>query len=214
MSNRNQAQRRVERKVRDNLLTEFQQLQSSVEAEDDIDTLEAHALLSDAVRGRATDLHMAPLTDHNRVQLRIDGMMIDAIELETGLGQKIINQFKVLGNLDPLPSMDCSEGSFSYSLDEAELDLRVTALPCVSSDKLAIRVLSPPTGMQKVHQMGISDAGRASISRWMDATGGMFLVAGPTGSGKTTTLYAILHELKLGDNHALRPDGAKPSTDA
>ena len=105
--------------------------------------------------------------------------------------------------MDPVPSVRCNEGGFSYSLDEVDLDLRVTAVPCVSGDKLAIRMLSPPEGVQEIRELGIPGHGVEWIGRWMDATGGMFLVAGPTGSGKTTTLYALLHELKLGDSHVI-----------
>jgi general secretion pathway protein E len=76
-------------------------------------------------------------------------------------------------------------------------------VPCVSGDKLAIRLLSPPQAVKEVRQLGIHNQGIESIRRWMDANGSMFLVAGPTGSGKTTTLYALLHELKLNDSHVI-----------
>ena len=206
MSGKNQAQLRFERHVQDNLLKEFRELISDEEGTADPETeetLEADVLLKDAVQARATDLHLDPFPDHYRARLRIDGIMVDALELSPELGRRLSHQFKALANLDPVPSVRCNEGGFSYALDELDLDLRVTAVPCVSGDKLAIRMLSPPEGVQEIRELGIPGHGVEWIGRWMDATGGMFLVAGPTGSGKTTTLYALLHELKLSDSHVI-----------
>jgi general secretion pathway protein E len=201
MSEKSSAQRRFERHLRDHLLVEFCQLI----ADDDEapETLEADALLSDAVSARATDLHLDPFPDHYRVRLRIDGIIVDAVEVSYDQGRRLVNQFKAMATLDPIPSVRCNEGSFVYTLDDIDLDLRVTSIPCVSGDKLAIRVLTPPASVQNIQELGIPSEGIGWIQRWMDATGGMFLVSGPTGSGKTTTLYALLHELKLSDSHVV-----------
>jgi general secretion pathway protein E len=201
MSGKSRAEQRFERHLRDHLLVEYRQLVD--EEQESEETLEAHALLTDAVNARATDLHLDPFPDQYRVRLRIDGMMLDAMEVSYAQGRRLVNQFKAMATLDPIPSVRCNEGSFVYSLDETDLDLRVTAIPCVSGDKLAIRVLSPPEAVQDIQELGIPSEGVEWIRRWMDATGGMFLVAGPTGSGKTTTLYALLHELKLSDSHVI-----------
>ena len=206
MSGKNQAQLRFERHVQDNLLKDFRELISDEESTSGPgaeDSLDADVLLRDAVQARATDLHLDPFPDHYRARLRIDGIIVDAMELSPELGRRLSHQFKALANLDPVPSVRCSEGGLSYALDEKDLDLRVTAVPCVSGDKLAIRMLSPAEGVQEIRELGIPGHGVEWIGRWMDATGGMFLVAGPTGSGKTTTLYALLHELKLSDSHVI-----------
>lgn len=203
MSRSNQAERRFERHVREHLLSGYRHLVEEADEQALEETLEAHALLADAIQARATDLHLDPFPDHHRIRLRIDGMVVDALEITPEQGQRLGNQFKALASLDPIPSVRCNEGSFSYTLDDIDLDLRITAVPCVSGDKLAIRVLSPPEGVHDVQKLGVPGYGVEWIRRWMDATGGMFLVAGPTGSGKTTTLYALLHELKLSDSHVI-----------
>ncbi|WP_438970093.1 GspE/PulE family protein [Methylophaga sp.] len=199
----NHAQQRFGRRLREYILGDFRQLFAKNEDYNDDEGLGADALLRDAVKARATDIHLDPFPTHYQIRLRIDGVMIDAIEIEIEQGQRLVNQFKVLTNIDPVPSVCCDEGSFSYEIDDQALDLRLTAVPCVSGDKLALRLLSPPEAVKEVKQLGIHDQGAESIRRWMDATGGMFVVAGPTGSGKTTTLYALLHELKLNDSHVI-----------
>lgn len=203
MVDQSQAEQRFARNIREHLLSDYRQLTQDVESEGDLDTLEAHALLSDAVRARATDLHLDPFPDHYRIRLRIDGMMVDASEVAFAQGRRLCNQFKAMASLDPIPSVRCDEGSFFYSLDQADLDLRVTAIPCISGDKMAIRVLAPPRAVQEVRHLGIPEQGANWIRQWLSETGGMLLVSGPTGSGKTTTLYTLLHELKLSDSHVV-----------
>ncbi|MDX1678542.1 GspE/PulE family protein [Arsukibacterium sp.] len=199
MSGINQA----ERKLRKDLLKDFYRHLNETDDEQAEDTLEAYALINDAVAARATDIHLDPFDDQYRIRLRIDGVIRDAVDLAPGQGLRLGNQFKALARLDPIPAVSSAEGSFVYLLDDEELDLRVTAVPCIGGDKLAIRLLKQTDGMTDIKRLGISDEGLGWIRRWMDATGGMFLVAGPTGSGKTTTLYSLLHELKMNDSHVI-----------
>lgn len=202
-SQQRQAEQRFGRQLREHILVEFRQLFADNEDLSDDEGLGAHALLHDTLQARASDIHLDPFPTHYQVRLRIDGVMIDAIEIERDQGQRLAHQFKVLANIDPLPSVNCDEGGFSYEIEDQTLDLRVTAVPCISGDKLAIRLLSPPEAVKEVRQLGIHSQGVESIRRWMDANGSLFVVAGPTGSGKTTTLYALLHELKLNDSHVI-----------
>lgn len=170
------------------------------------DTLMAHELLEDAIRARASDIHLDPSRERWRVRLRIDGRVIDVLDLDVGDGLQLANQFKVLARLDPMPSRVASEGSFSWPPTEEggeETFLRVTAVNCVAGEKLAIRFLAPPRTFHDTLSLGIGEQGARGIRRWMDATGGMLLVAGPTGAGKTTTLYTLLNQLRLTESHVV-----------
>ncbi|MGQ4880259.1 GspE/PulE family protein [Billgrantia sp. LNSP4103-1] len=169
-------------------------------------TLEAHALLADALRARATDVHLDPEPEGYRVRLRIDGRIVDALRMNAGQGARLVNQFKVLSKLNPVPSLVTAEGSFSWEWEEQggeEVFLRVTAVHCVAGEKLAIRFLTPPQAFEDTASLGIGEAGALGIRHWMDATGSMLLVAGPTGAGKTTTLYTLLGQLRLTDSHVV-----------
>ncbi|APE31956.1 secretion system protein E [Halomonas aestuarii] len=170
------------------------------------DALAAHLLIEDAIRARASDIHLDPSRDQWRIRLRIDGRVIDVLDLEVGEGVQLVNQFKVLAGLDPMPSRFATEGSFSWPPGEEgaeETFLRVTAVKCVAGEKLAIRFLAPPRTFQDTLSLGVGEQGARGIRHWMDATGGMLLVAGPTGAGKTTTLYTLLNQLRLSDSHVV-----------
>ncbi|WP_290790398.1 GspE/PulE family protein [Halomonas sp.] len=170
------------------------------------EVLEAHALIDDALRARATDIHLDPHLEHLRIRLRIDGRVIEALRIDAGMGARLTNQFKVLAGLNPVPSLAAADGSFSWPPGEEgseETFLRVTAVSCVAGEKMAIRFLAPPETFRDTLSLGIGEQGARGIRRWMDATGGMLLVAGPTGSGKTTTLYTLLNQLRLSDSHVI-----------
>ncbi|MGM0915571.1 MAG: GspE/PulE family protein [Pseudomonadota bacterium] len=167
--------------------------------------LEAHALLDDALRARASDIHLDPHQETLRIRLRIDGRVVEAMSVDAAIGARLINQFKVLARLNPVPSLGAMEGSFSWPPDEEreETFLRVTAVTTVGGEKLAIRFLAPPETFRDTLSLGIGEQGARGIRRWMDATGGMLLVAGPTGAGKTTTLYTLLNQLRLEESHVV-----------
>ncbi len=84
-----------------------------------------------------------------------------------------------------------------------ETFLRVTAVSCVAGEKMAIRFLAPPDTFRDILSLGVGEQGAHGLRRWMDATGGMLLVAGPTGSGQTTTLYTLLNQLRLEESHVV-----------
>ncbi|MDR5861556.1 ATPase, T2SS/T4P/T4SS family [Halomonas campisalis] len=170
------------------------------------DTLEVHALLDDARRARATDIHLDPDEGGWRIRLRIDGRVLTAQRIDRGVGGRLANQFKVLAGLNPVRALTADEGSFSYDFSEAggdESHLRVSAVSCVAGEKLAVRFLERPRAFDDPLSLGIGREGAQGIRRWMDATAGMLLVAGPTGAGKTTTLYTLLDQLKLTDSHVM-----------
>lgn len=154
-------------------------------------------LLRDAIRQRASDIHVEPHGDGFRVRMRIDGIVLDGAVLTRDQGNLLINQLKVMAEMDPIPTVNPREGRRTTWVDDRELDLRITAAKCVSGERLAIRILDPGGVVQRIHEVGLSPAMLDELERWLGNVEGMFLVTGPTGSGKTTTLYAILHELKL-----------------
>lgn len=156
----------------------------------------ADALLRDARRERATDIHVDPQTGGYRVRFRIDGVMHDAVLLTLAQGNRIINQFKTMADIDPVQMFFPEEARRTYEMEHETIDLRFTMAPCISGTKLAIRMLDPDTVEHRIEDLGMSDEQLNELRTWLENLHGMFLVSGPTGCGKTTTLYALLHEWK------------------
>ncbi|WP_163560088.1 ATPase, T2SS/T4P/T4SS family [Halomonas sp. NO4] len=174
--------------------------------ESDVPGREAEALLRDASRARASDIHLDPYLEHLAIRLRIDGRIVEALHVDSATGARLANQFKVMAGLNPVPALTASEGGFAWippATPEEEVFLRVSAVSCVAGEKLAIRFLLHPRAFPDTLALGIGEQGAWGIRRWMDATGGMLLVAGPTGTGKTTTLYTLLQQLRLADSHVI-----------
>jgi general secretion pathway protein E len=163
----------------------------------------AEGLLRDAVREEATDIHLDNHRDGMLVRMRIDGRVLDGAFLSHEQGQRLSNQFKTMAGLSPVVRFVPEEGRVTRELDGAMLDLRVAHAPCLRGDKLSIRLFIPHQVPHELDQLGLLEEGMSGLRDWMDNVSGMLLVAGPTGSGKTTTLYAMLHLLKLSERNVI-----------
>ena len=159
-------------------------------------TVLGDVLLRDALRERATDVHLDPQADGVRVRFRIDGRLHDAASLSRDHGIHLIRHFKAISNLDPVNTLRLADARITYGLDGEDVDLRLACAPTVAGEKLSIRVLDRSRVEQRLDELGLSPQDDERIRQWLAGASGMFLVVGPTGSGKTTTAYALLHELK------------------
>ncbi len=155
----------------------------------------SEVLLRDALLARASDVHLDPHSDAVSVRFRIDGALHDVAVLSPGQGRRLINQLKTMADLDPVTSFSIEETRRSIEIDGQDVDLRMAAAPSVNGEKLAIRLLDQRRIKIDIHELGLSDEKLRNIEQWLGDTDGMFLVTGPTGSGKTTTLHALLRRL-------------------
>lgn len=155
-----------------------------------------NALIQDAWRERATDIHLDPHSDGAMIRFRIDGQVIDCTIISKSQHAKLVNQIKTTANLDPIKTFLPHEARRTYQLNDKTFDMRITTAPCIGGEKIAIRLLDPEKVNHEINDLGLQGCELERIRDWLTNMTGMFLVAGPTGSGKTTTLYALLHELK------------------
>ncbi len=157
------------------------------------------ALIGDSVRAGASDIH-AELESHEIiVRYRVDGVLREVMRLPAAAGPSLVRRVKIVAGLDVTNSMTPQDGRSSAKVDGKTVDLRVATAPVARrGEKLVIRILSKDNLKTSIPDLLLPDEEESALMRMLGHREGMLLVTGPTGSGKTTTLYAILNHLKTG----------------
>ncbi len=149
----------------------------------------------EAVMQRASDVHIEPQEDYLRVRFRINGELQESASLPIELAQPMISRIKVLSNLKIDENRVPQDGRFRTTVQNREIDFRVATFPTPAGEKIAVRVLDPSVGLKSFEVLGVTGRNLAVIEKNLSKPYGMVIVSGPTGSGKTTTLYAVLQRL-------------------
>src|SRR5262249_25746971 len=152
-------------------------------------------MVYEACQRRATDIHLEPSKEEMSVRFRIDGMLVAGDPFSRGMGDAVINIFKVLCNLDITEKRKPQDGSFSAQVEDYLVDFRVATAGSVVGEKMVMRLLDRSQKIADLMQIGIRDKMRDQVRGIVRQPHGMFLVCGPTGSGKSTTLYACMGEI-------------------
>lgn len=172
-------------------------LDSPVSADESVHTTSLlSALVEDAQRERASDVHLDPDSAGYQVRLRIDGAVIDTIRLPAVDGRRLARTCKALANLDPSNVRIPQDGRADFKAGGRDVAVRVAVAPTFAGEKLNLRLLPEDLTWRKLDELGLSASDYELLrGATLDARG-MILLSGPTGSGKTTTLYALLRELR------------------
>ncbi len=155
-------------------------------------------LLQRARRNDASDIHIEPFADEVTVRMRIDGVMADFVTLKKELHQPLIARLKVLGKMDIAEHRLPQDGHFRVTVDGEIVNTRVSVMPAVHGEKAVIRLLSAGDRIDHKDTFGMSSRDYGLLKRMLKAPNGLIYLTGPTGSGKTTTLYMVLDELAKG----------------
>jgi type IV pilus assembly protein PilB len=155
--------------------------------------------LKEAVWQKASDIHIEPQRDKLRIRFRIDGELQNVSFMPIELHQPIVSRVKVLSNLKIDETRIPQDGRFRTVLFGRDIDYRVAAFPTPVGEKVAIRVLDPTVGLKGLEELGLVGRNGQTIKNGIEKPYGMVLISGPTGSGKTTTLYAIMQVLNKED---------------
>lgn len=153
----------------------------------------------EAVGSKASDIHIEPQEKSLRIRFRIDGDLRQAASLPVELAQPIASRIKVVSNLKIDETRIPQDGRFRSKIFERDIDFRVATFPTQIGEKIEIRILDPSSGLKFFDDLPFSDHNRELVKKGLDKPFGMILVTGPTGSGKTTTLYATLQKLNKED---------------
>ena len=152
-------------------------------------------LLEYAVKSRASDIHIEPLDDKTRVRYRIDGILHEKIILPRGVHDALISRIKILSSLKIEEKRLPQDGRFSFTSGKAIFDLRVSTVPTIYGEKVVMRLLPKTTTAPTLQELGLRGMAFKNLEMQIVRPHGVILVCGPTGSGKTTTLYSILTRL-------------------
>ncbi|OGZ62831.1 MAG: hypothetical protein A3H51_01420 [Candidatus Spechtbacteria bacterium RIFCSPLOWO2_02_FULL_38_8] len=152
-------------------------------------------ILKHAIDGRASDIHIEPLRNKTRVRYRVDGILYSSLLLPLAVHSSIVARVKILASLRLDESRIPQDGRFSAHVNGKSIDFRVSTLPTNAGEKVVMRVLDPAAAVMEFEQLGLVKENLRRVEKAIQAPFGMILVSGPTGSGKTTTLYTALSKV-------------------
>ena len=158
-----------------------------------------HLIISEAVQLRASDIHIEPFEDRVRVRYRIDGVLVERDSPPRRLLGAILSRIKIMAKIDIAERRRPQDGRIKVTVGSKDLDLRVSVLPTNHGQSVVMRILDKDSIKVGLRQLGMSDEVFRSFNGLIRRPNGIILVTGPTGSGKTTTLYAALNELNRPD---------------
>ncbi|MDC8759523.1 ATPase, T2SS/T4P/T4SS family [Janthinobacterium fluminis] len=151
-----------------------------------------NSILVEAIRLGASDIHIQPRAKNVVVRLRIDGVLSDKIQIPHNMHQSIVSRIKVMAELDISERRRPQDGRLAVKTPKRVVDLRVSSLPTINGEKIVMRILDRNAAVVRLDELGFGPADLAGIGRACGKPQGMILATGPTGSGKTTTLYSLL----------------------
>ena len=160
-------------------------------------------LLLNAVQRRASDIHLHPREHDADVRYRIDGSLVAVAQFNRALQPAVVARIKVLAKMDVAERRLPQDGAIRMNTPQGPVDMRVSIMPAVHGENVVIRILDPRVGLRRLADVGFSAPDARHFHALTDRNQGLVLVTGPTGSGKTTTLYAALQELNTGEYHIL-----------
>ncbi len=152
-------------------------------------------ILEYAVTSRASDVHIEPQEDRVRVRYRIDGILYDRLSLPKSVQESVLSRIKILSEMKIDEHRTPQDGRFNFRVEDKEVDLRISVLPTVFGEKIVMRLLRKSGGVPSLQELGLTGVSLKNLETAMLKPHGIVTVVGPTGSGKTTTLYSVLNKL-------------------
>jgi len=153
-------------------------------------------ILDNSFKQGASDIHIEPFKTYTKIRIRIDGELVELVTISKGIHSALTTRFKIISGMNIAEKRIPQDGRFSQVVDGITLDVRVSSLPTVNGEKMVMRILSTgDVSVRKISDLGMNNYNLEMFSRMLKCPHGVILVTGPTGSGKTTTLYSALGEI-------------------
>lgn len=162
-----------------------------------------NSLLTNRFNTNVSDIHIEPFQNETVVRMRIDGMLIESMKLQRNIHNALVVRTKILANLDISEKRIPQDGHFVITINGEKMNLRVSIVPTVHGEKIVLRYLNSHTPIDYANHFGMNEENYHKMKMMMDNPNGIIYVTGPTGSGKTTTLYMIMEKLAKKDVNIL-----------
>jgi general secretion pathway protein E len=159
----------------------------------------ANHIISQAAKARASDIHIEPSREQIKVRYRVDGVLYDLLTPPKHIQSALISRIKVMAKLDIAEKRLPQDGRFDVKIGNTEIDVRVSTIPTAAGERVVMRLLNKTSSLFDITDLGVSSDQMTRLKRLVTAPNGIILVTGPTGSGKTTTLYAVLTYINTPD---------------
>ncbi len=163
----------------------------------------ANSILFDAIKERASDIHIQPYENHLQVRFRIDGLLFDQFEIPKEKQEELLSRIKVMGKMNIAEKRLPQDGRASVAFGDRNIDLRIASLPTSFGERVVIRLLDKGARLYTLEELGMPQHLMVQFRKLIHREHGLFLVTGPTGSGKSTTLYAALQEINSRDKNVV-----------
>ena len=185
----------------DDMLKKFKEPGQKKEAKDELIVTLTDTLLQYGHINKASDVHIEPHTAVTLVRFRIDGFLHDVLELPRNVSENVLTRIKILAQMRTDEHRAAQDGRFQFFSEKVQVDVRASIVPVTKGENVVLRLLSADTRGFTLEELGLSPGDLEKIQRALRIPRGMILVAGPTGSGKTTTIYTMLKILNTRDVH-------------
>lgn len=191
----------------DNLNINFKTIEEDDDVEDTGDEGPiirlANLIINQAIVDKASDIHIEPMKDGIRVRYRTDGVLLEGMRLPKKVMAPLTSRFKIMSNMDIAEKRAPQDNRISMTISGKDFDFRVSTLPMIFGEKIVMRVLDKGGINVGLHKLGFLDHNLAMVEDMCARSYGIILVTGPTGSGKSTTLYSILNKINDGSNNII-----------
>ncbi len=154
-------------------------------------------IIEGAVNSGATDVHLDPQDPEMRVRYRIDGVLHDVMSIPRDIESAVVSRLKIMADMDITETRRPQDGHISMTIGEGEFDIRIATLPAFLGERIVLRLLDQSSVLSGIRDLGLEPDDEKRLQRIIEQPYGMILVTGPTGSGKTTTLYSCLNEMDV-----------------
>lgn len=162
-----------------------------------------NSILTQAVQGRCSDIHIEPRVEEVRVRFRLDGELFEVMNLPTSILAPVVSRLKIIAAMDISEKRIPQDGRFRIDIEGREIDFRCSTLPTAYGEKMVLRILDRAAALIRIDRLGLSSANEETLLSLATKPHGMVLVTGPTGSGKTTTLYSVLNRINSVDKNII-----------